>query len=91
MLRITIELVPYGRQEFAKVIGRGSIGNISDLTDLSDYTCTFDEDSWKGRVRGPYSGVLTGWPRNQRGAWEIVHAALTEALRSPPIGPRVRD
>ena len=86
MLRITIELVPYGREEFAKVIGRGSIGNISDLTDLSDYMCTFEEDLWKGRVHGPYSGILTGWPRNTHGAWEIVHAALTAVLRSPSIG-----
>ena len=84
MLRITIELVPYGREEFAKMIGRGSIGNISDLTDLSDYKCTFEEDSWKGRVHGPYSGMLTRWPRNTHGAWEIVHGALKAVLRSPP-------
>jgi hypothetical protein len=85
MLRITVELLPYGRQEFTKVIGRGSIGNIADLSDLSDYKRTFEEDSWKGCVHGPYSGVLTGWPRNQHGAWEIVHAALTTVLRSPGV------
>jgi hypothetical protein len=90
MLRITIELVPYGRKEFAKVIGRGSIGNISDLSALSDYKCPFEEDSWKGRVHGPYSGVLTGWPRNKHGAWEIVHAALKAVLRSSSVGPRIR-
>ena len=84
MLRISIELVPYGRGEFAKLIGRGSIGNISGLRDLSNYRCTFEEDSWKGRVHGPYSGVLTAWPRDEHGAWEIVHAALTAVLRSPP-------
>jgi hypothetical protein len=84
MLRISIEVVPYGRDDFAKLIGRGSIGNISDLLELSDYKCRFEEDYWKGRVHGPYSGVLTGWPRSQHGAWEIVHAALTAVLRSPP-------
>jgi hypothetical protein len=86
MLRITIELVPYGQERFAKVVGRGSIGNISDLTDLSDYRCTFEENAWKGRVHGPYSGVLTGWPRCKHGAWEIVHAALAAVLRSPTSG-----
>jgi hypothetical protein len=84
MLRITIELVPYGREELAKVIGRGSIGNISDLVDLSDYRCTFEENPWKGHVHGPYSGILTSWPRNNHGVWEIVHAALAAVIPLPP-------
>lgn len=83
MLRVTIELMPGGRKEFAKVIGRGYIANVTDLADLSDYSCKFEENPWQGRIYGPYLGTLTNWPRNERGAWEIVHAALSQGLQSP--------
>lgn len=82
MLRITIEVVPYGDDRLATVIGRGSIGNISALADLADYSCSFTEGSWNHRVHGPYSGMLTGWSRSSHGAWETVHAALTIALET---------
>lgn len=80
MLKVTIELIPGGHKEFAKVIGRGYIGNVSNLADLSNYVCKFEENPWQGRVYGPYVGNLTSWPRNEKGAWETVHAALSELL-----------
>lgn len=76
MLRITIELVPGGRERDAAIIGRGYIANISNLCDLSDYDLRFEERPWRNAVRGPYAGTLSQWPRNERGAWEIVRAAL---------------
>jgi hypothetical protein len=76
MLRITIELVPGGLESGARVIGQGWIANTSNLSDLSNYASKFEERSWQGRTRGPYVGTLTKWPRKQRGAWEIVSAAL---------------
>jgi hypothetical protein len=82
VLRITIELVPGGVEQLAKVIGRGTIGNLSALADLSNYKCSFEENSWNNRLRGPYTGMLVKWPRNDHGAWEIVHAALSSALNS---------
>jgi hypothetical protein len=92
MLRITIELVPGGRERDAEVIGRGSIANVSDLSALSDYAVKFEEHAWRGQMRGPYAGTLSQWPRNERGAWEIVCAALQAAI--PPVAaskkPRVR-
>jgi hypothetical protein len=80
MLRITIELVPGGRESSAQVIGRGWIANVSNLRDISNYALKFEEDSWQGRVRGPYTGTLTNWQRYDRGAWEIVGAALSMVL-----------
>jgi hypothetical protein len=80
MLRITIELVPGGRESDVRVIGRGWIANTSRLTELSNYDLKFEEHSWQGRVRGPYAGTLTNWPRNERGAWEIVSAALNRVI-----------
>jgi hypothetical protein len=82
MLRITIELVPGGHQELAEPIARGNISNVSGLADMSSYVFKFEERPWQGRTYGPYVGTLSKWPRNERGAWEIVHAALTEALKS---------
>ncbi len=80
MLQVTIELIPDGRKEMATVIGRGYIANVSNLADLSDYACKFEENPWQGRVYGPYLGTLVNWPRNERGAWEIVHEALSQLL-----------
>ena len=80
MLKITIELVPGGRKELAEVIGRGYIANVSNLADLSNYACRFEENPWQGRIYGPYLGTLSDWPRNDKGAWEIVHAALGKLL-----------
>ena len=87
MLRITIELVPGGRESDAQVIALGSITNTSNLDDVSSYTLAFAERPWKGRERGPYIGRLRNWPRNERGAWEIVSAALNVAI-SPLAGQR---
>jgi hypothetical protein len=86
MLRVTIELVPGGRERDAEIIGRGYIANISNLSDLSDYDLRFEERSWRKAIRGPYAGTLSKWPRNERGAWEIVRAALNIVIdqqRSP--------
>jgi hypothetical protein len=80
MLRITIELLPGGQENLAVVIGRGSIANVGGDGELYEYVCSFEEGAWKGQVRGPYRATLTAWPRTQRGAWEIVHAALNEAF-----------
>lgn len=91
MLRITIELVPGGQESGARVIGRGYIANISDLRDLSDYALKFEEISWQGSVRGPYAGTLTKWPRNDRGAWEIVCAALNMVIPSTPASRKTRS
>lgn len=89
MLRITIELVPGGRESGAQVIGRGYIANTSNLRDLSNYVLKFEEDTWRGRVRGPYAGTLANWPRNDKGAWEIVCAALNMVM--PPLqAPKCR-
>jgi hypothetical protein len=85
MLRITIELVPGGFESGAQVIGQGWITNTSKLRDLSHYAVQFEERSWQGRIRGPYIGTLTKWPRKQRGAWETVSAALKVAI--PNVGP----
>jgi hypothetical protein len=84
MLRITIQFVPGGCETGAAVIGRGTIANVSGLADISDYACDFEENPWQGRARGPHLGRLESWPRNERGLWQIVHAALAVALGMTP-------
>jgi hypothetical protein len=91
VLRITIELVPGGRASGAHVIGRGHIANVSNLRDLSDYVMKFEEHSWQGVVRGPYTGTLTKWPRNDRGAWEILCAALNIVIPTVAASKRPKS
>lgn len=81
-MRITIELVPGGDENRAAVIARGSISNVTDIGEVCDYVCSFEEDPWKGQSRGPYRAQLTAWPRSEHGAWEIVLAALSAAVGS---------
>jgi len=80
MLQITIELLPDGDETRAAVIARGSISNVTDVGEVCEYVCLFEENPWKGQSRGPYCAELTAWPRSERGAWEIVLAALSAAV-----------
>ena len=81
MLRITIDLVPFGDESRARRIGVGHIGNVSyPIGELSDYSFKFEEDPWLGRMFGPYVGEIRQWARNNHGAWQIVHAALNAAI-----------
>jgi hypothetical protein len=43
MLRVTVELVPGGAAAFRRTIGLMTIGNISDLADVSDYRVSVTE------------------------------------------------
>jgi hypothetical protein len=81
MLRITIELVPFGHESRAHRIGVGQIANIGyPISDLADYSFKFEESPWLDRAVVSYAGEIRHWPRKEHGAWEIVHAALDAAL-----------
>ena len=80
MLRITVELVPYGDESGARPVGVGTIANIGGSGETCDYAFSFEENPWLGLVYGPYTGDVTKWPRTQHGAWELVHAALDAGI-----------
>lgn len=50
MFRVTVEIVPGGREEQAQVLGIAHIANISELSDVSDYYVTLYEPNVPTRL-----------------------------------------
>jgi len=73
MLRITIELVPFGVDSRAKVIATGTIANTGTGTPASgDYRIELRDAAgrkWK-------SGHIGGFPRKRLLAWDLLYRAL---------------
>ena len=72
MLRVTIELVPWGIESRAKVIATGTIANTGTGTPTSgDYRIELRDAAgrkWK-------SGSITGFPRKRLLAWHLLYRA----------------
>jgi hypothetical protein len=77
MLRVTIELVPWGIESRAKVIATGTIANTGTGTPTSgDYRIELRDAAgrkWK-------SGSVTGFPRKRLLAWHLLYRALEKLL-----------
>lgn len=79
MLRVTIEIVPHGREELAKVVAVGKIVNTGTGTwtrgnyrvDLGK--CGKSTALWK-------RGFIEGFPRTQQNAWRLLKLALNEVI-----------
>lgn len=85
MLRITIDLVPFGDESRVRRIGSAYIANISSsIGEVSDYRFRFEQGPWQGRVYGPYVGRIQNWPRKYRCAWSLVQEALRRGLKRSP-------
>lgn len=77
MLRITIELVPWGIESRAKVIATGTIANAGTGTPTSgDYRIELRDAAgrkWK-------SGSIAGFPRRRLLAWDLLYRALEKLV-----------
>ncbi|MDT3683744.1 MAG: hypothetical protein RO009_01715 [Pseudorhodoplanes sp.] len=87
MLRIKIELVPGGFEEFAREIARAEVGNVSNLADLSDYSVRVREGD--NKLAGTRAWERTGKIFNhdrRASVWHLVEKiakwATVEAERS---------
>ena len=87
MLRIKVELVPGGFEEFAREIARAEVGNVSNLADLSDYCVRVREG--KNKLAGTPAWERTGkiFKHDRRASvWHLVGKvarwATEEAERS---------
>jgi hypothetical protein len=73
MLRLTLEIVPGGREDAKRTIGVMQIANVSDDfsvdDDLGDYEFSFTTETTK------HTGKLGKWPR-RLGAWKLVQTCL---------------
>lgn len=80
MLRITIELVPWGDDFLARPIGQMIIGNDGEGTaDLGNYFVKMSHGSPDGKVIA--RGIL-GFPRTKMDAWHLLYFALAACLES---------
>lgn len=78
MLRITIELVPRGIEEKARVIARGIIYNAATGSRLrGNYQAIFGGSTKRG---GSTYANVTGFKRRSRGPWILLREALKNAF-----------
>jgi hypothetical protein len=82
MLMVKVEIWPGGAEHRKREIGRMTIGNISDLEDLSDYEVwgIAKSNHLSGQRELEYDGVVQGHDRRQ-GVWELVVKAIAEMLK----------
>ena len=84
MLRVTIELVPWGIESRAKVIATGTIANTGTGTPTSgDYRIELRDAAgrkWK-------SGNVTGFPRKRLLAWHLLYRALEKLVGNRNLTP----
>lgn len=77
MLRITIELVPWGIESRARTIAIGTIANTGTGTATSgEYHVELRDAAgrkWK-------TGGITGFPRKRLLAWDLLYRALEELV-----------
>lgn len=78
MLVVKIEYWPYGNENKAETIATAEIINDATGTpDSGNYKATF-----KTRGKRVAGAEVKGFPRNEKNAWELVHAALQIALKA---------
>lgn len=78
MLRVTVELVPQGREDRKRTLVVGTIANMGKDPRKGTYKIRLYDV-----LDRPYrSAVITGWPRTRRHVWQLVREALDAALRT---------
>jgi hypothetical protein len=79
MIRVTIELLPLGLEKNKRHLGTAEIWN--DVTgDNQTGNYKFKLSKW-GDVKATWkSGEIKGFPRQARGAWDLLYLCLKSAL-----------
>jgi hypothetical protein len=79
VLRVTVELVPGGREAARRTIGSMIIGNISDLAEISDYAVRVMEDAnpLTGALPRDLRFILREHQRHQS-VWALIKKAIVE-------------
>jgi hypothetical protein len=79
MLRVIVEIVPGGVLELRRTIASMSIGNVSDLADISNYQVEAIEAANRLTSSPPRSATckVTGHDRRQS-VWVLIAKAATE-------------
>jgi hypothetical protein len=78
MLRVTIELVPGGYDPLRRTIASMSIGNVSDLADISDYRIDAVESANPMTLKPARSATCTVLRHDRRqSVWSLISKAAT--------------
>ena len=84
MIRVVIELVPYGDESQKRHLGTATIANDGTGTvQVGNYNVTLSK--WGRPTQTWKRGRVEGFPRQTRGAWDLLYLAL-EAI----VGKRNR-
>jgi hypothetical protein len=79
MLRITIDLVPFGEESESNAIGEMIIGNIAMLPDnMADYVYGYQDNFGVEKV-----GLVNNFDRSA-GVWELVSSCLNAEPKEVP-------
>jgi len=72
MLRVTLEIVPFGNEDRKRVLGTMEIANTTPVLSgqTGEYTCVLTSDR-----HDDIEHDLVNWPR-KLGAWRLTHAFL---------------
>lgn len=72
MIRVRIELVPFGQEHRAETLQLLTIANIGGTHDMGEYECVLH-----GRSNLLAKAYVSEWPRLEKDAAALVHEALT--------------
>ena len=80
MIRVTIELLPLGREDIKRHLGTAEIWNdASGDSQTGNYR--FKLSKWGNTKAIWKSGEVKGFPRQARGAWDLLYLVLREAVQ----------
>lgn len=81
MIRVTVELLKKGNPENVQHLGTAYIRNVggSAVDLIGDYEATFSKWGNPGQIWK--SGIVKGFHRKRLGPWDLLKAALNDALK----------
>ena len=93
MMRVTIEIVPFGDEEKAHVIGKALIGLQNAGSEFGDYTVEIMEERFSGRVLSlsTTDRFTVAHHRRSDGAWVLAKRAIGQFLDLPARPQRVKS
>lgn len=77
MLRVIVEIVPFGNERDSRTLAVMEIGNVGGDSELGDYTVRFVDE------RGPRQAKVSGHLR-ARGYWPLIARAARAHVRAKP-------
>lgn len=83
MIRVTIELVPFGDETKKEPVGVLEISNaLTGSSELGDYIYALEGKRWREVPPIHKGGRIKEWPRSKKNIWALVHAILSKHYSS---------